>query len=118
MLHVTLCLYACEKLNERLDEINLELAVLALARIMCADIHSQNGTAILAQVVSDPNLIVNEWDPVALFPLFRLFRAMLCGFASQKVDAIIAVKTDVEQTDPAGSGFLGGLCACNHCGVD
>ena len=33
----------------------LELAVLALARIMCADIHSQNGTAILAQVVSDPN---------------------------------------------------------------
>ena len=34
---------------------NLELAVLALARIMCADIHSQNGTAILAQVVSDPN---------------------------------------------------------------
>ena len=37
----------------------LELAVLALARIMCADIHSQNGTAILAQVVSDPNLIVN-----------------------------------------------------------
>ena len=28
---------------------NLELAVLALARIMCANIHSQNGTAILAQ---------------------------------------------------------------------
>ena len=28
----------------------LELAVLALARIMCANIHSQNGTAILAQV--------------------------------------------------------------------
>ena len=27
----------------------LELAVLALARIMCANIHSQNGTAILAQ---------------------------------------------------------------------
>ena len=30
-------------------QINLELAVLALARIMCANIHSQNGTAILAQ---------------------------------------------------------------------
>ena len=30
---------------------NLELAVLALARIMCANIHSQNGTAILAQVL-------------------------------------------------------------------
>ena len=28
---------------------NLELAVLALARIMCAYIHSQNGSAILAQ---------------------------------------------------------------------
>ena len=28
---------------------HLELAVLALARIMCANIHSQNGTAILAQ---------------------------------------------------------------------
>ena len=28
---------------------SLELAVLALARIMCANIHSQNGTAILAQ---------------------------------------------------------------------
>ena len=27
----------------------LELAVRALARIMCANIHSQNGTAILAQ---------------------------------------------------------------------
>ncbi len=27
----------------------LELAVLALARIMCAYIHSQNGSAILAQ---------------------------------------------------------------------
>ena len=34
------------------------------------------------------------------------------------VDAIIPVKSDVEQTDPAGSGFLGGLGACNHCGVD
>ena len=34
------------------------------------------------------------------------------------VDAIIALKSDVEQTDPAGSGFLGGLGACNHCGVD
>jgi len=31
----------------------LELAVLALARIMCANIHSQNGTAILAQVYLD-----------------------------------------------------------------
>ena len=30
-------------------EKNLELAVLALARIMCAYIHSQNGSAILAQ---------------------------------------------------------------------
>ena len=29
--------------------IDLELAVLALARIMCAYIHSQNGSAILAQ---------------------------------------------------------------------
>ena len=28
---------------------HLELAVLALARIMCAYIHSQNGSAILAQ---------------------------------------------------------------------
>ena len=37
-----------EKLIEDL-QINLELAVLALARIMCANIHSQNGTAILAQ---------------------------------------------------------------------
>ena len=34
------------------------------------------------------------------------------------VDAIIAVKTDVEQTDPAGSGFLGGLGGCNHCCED
>ena len=34
------------------------------------------------------------------------------------MDAIIAVKTDVEQTDPAGSGFPGGLGACNHFGVD
>ena len=25
------------------------------------------------------------------------------------------VKTDVEQTDPAGSGFPGGLGGCNHC---
>ena len=25
------------------------------------------------------------------------------------MDAIIAAKTDVEQTGPAGSGFLGGL---------
>ena len=55
---------------------------------------------------------------MALFPFFRLFRAMLCGSASQKVDAIIAVKTDVELTDPAGSGFLGGFGAYNHCGVD
>ena len=31
------------------ETLNLELAVLALARIMCANIHSQNGTAILAQ---------------------------------------------------------------------
>ena len=34
------------------------------------------------------------------------------------MDAISAVKSDVEQTDPARSGFLGGLGACNHCGVD
>ena len=31
------------------DAATLELAVLALARIMCAYIHSQNGSAILAQ---------------------------------------------------------------------
>ena len=30
----------------------LELAVLALARIMCADIHSQNGTVILARLLN------------------------------------------------------------------
>ena len=35
--------------KQRLVAQNLELAVLALARIMCANIHSQNGTAILAQ---------------------------------------------------------------------
>ena len=34
------------------------------------------------------------------------------------VDAIIAVKIDVKQTDPAGSGFLGGFGGCNHCGED
>ena len=28
---------------------NLELAALALARILCADVHSQNGSAILVQ---------------------------------------------------------------------
>ena len=38
--------FAFEKINRHQ---NLELAVLALARIMCANIHSQNGTAILAQ---------------------------------------------------------------------
>ena len=35
----------------------LELAVLALARIMCANIHSQNGTAILAQ-----ELLSRKWE--------------------------------------------------------
>ena len=34
------------------------------------------------------------------------------------MDAIIAVKTDVEQPGPAGSGFLDGRGGCNHCGED
>ena len=42
-----------------------KLAVLALARIMCANIHSQNGTAILAQV-----LLITQvrkiWKPTTL----------------------------------------------------
>ena len=37
------------KVENKLLNFYLELAVLALARIMCANIHSQNGTAILAQ---------------------------------------------------------------------
>ena len=40
------------------------------------------------------------------------------GFLVALVDATIAVKNDVEQTDPAGSGFLGGLGGCNHCCED
>ena len=44
----------------------LELAVLALSRIMCADIHSQNGTAILAQ---DRSLLCEKnYETLSAFP--------------------------------------------------
>ena len=73
----------------------LELAVLALARIMCANIHSQNGTAILAHVYLDhasehsercffspstlclPQWLVHQWSSTASF-LRRLRVRCLC----------------------------------------
>ena len=45
------CVALCQQHCGHNNVYNLELAVLALARIMCADIHSQNGIAILAHVV-------------------------------------------------------------------
>ena len=55
---------------------NLELAVLALARIMCANIHSQNGTAILAQVLLITQ--VNKFESFSFYPLDLCYRHVWC----------------------------------------
>ena len=55
---------------------NLELAVLALARIMCANIHSQNGTAILSQALLFTQ--VRKFESFSFYPLDLCYRHVWC----------------------------------------